>query len=134
MVVGAGRGPLIRASLRAATRANRKIVVYAVEKNPNAVITLQHFVARENLQDVVQIYPGDMRTCALDIEVDVLVSELLGSFGDNELSPECLDGAQRFIRPGGSRGRPLLRRLGASQVLLPPLLAVHTPAQVDLKR
>lgn len=101
MVVGAGRGPLIRASLRAATRANRKIAVYAVEKNPNAVITLQHFVARENLQDVVQIYPGDMRTCALDIEVDVLVSELLGSFGDNELSPECLDGAQRFIRPGG---------------------------------
>ena len=36
---------------------------------------------------------------------------------------------RRFIRPGGSRGRPLLRRLGASQVLLPPLLAVHTPAQ-----
>lgn len=24
-------------------------------------------------------------------------SELLGSFGDNELSPECLDGAQRFL-------------------------------------
>lgn len=28
-------------------------------------------------------------------------SELLGSFGDNELSPECLDGAQRFLRPDG---------------------------------
>jgi protein arginine N-methyltransferase 5 len=26
------------------------------------------------------------------------VSELLGSFGDNELSPECLDGAQKFIK------------------------------------
>ena len=26
--------------------------------------------------------------------VDLLVSELLGSFGDNELSPECLDGVQ----------------------------------------
>jgi len=26
------------------------------------------------------------------------VSELLGSFGDNELSPECLDGAQRFLK------------------------------------
>jgi hypothetical protein len=25
---------------------------------------------------------------------DIMVSELLGSFGDNELSPECLDGAQ----------------------------------------
>jgi type II protein arginine methyltransferase len=29
--------------------------------------------------------------------VDILVSELLGSFGDNELSPECLDGAQRVL-------------------------------------
>ena len=29
---------------------------------------------------------------------DVLVSELLGSFGDNELSPECLDGAMRFLK------------------------------------
>jgi protein arginine N-methyltransferase 5 len=27
-------------------------------------------------------------------KADVMVSELLGSFGDNELSPECLDGAQ----------------------------------------
>eukprot|EP00959_Pyramimonas_sp_CCMP1952_P021910 461064-Pyramimonas_sp.AAC.1 len=29
------------------------------------------------------------------------VSELLGSFGDNELSPECLDGAQRFLAEDG---------------------------------
>lgn len=29
------------------------------------------------------------------------MSELLGSFGDNELSPECLDGAQKFIKEGG---------------------------------
>ena len=29
------------------------------------------------------------------------VSELLGSFGDNELSPECLDGAQRFLAADG---------------------------------
>lgn len=29
------------------------------------------------------------------------MSELLGSWGDNELSPECLDGAQRFLKDGG---------------------------------
>lgn len=29
---------------------------------------------------------------------DIIVSELLGSFGDNELSPECLDGAMRFLK------------------------------------
>ena len=31
-------------------------------------------------------------------QADILVSELLGSFGDNELSPECLDGAQSFLK------------------------------------
>ena len=34
-------------------------------------------------------------------KADILVSELLGSFGDNELSPECLDGAQKFLKEGG---------------------------------
>ena len=36
MVLGAGRGPLVRASLKAAELSHRKIKVYAVEKNPNA--------------------------------------------------------------------------------------------------
>ena len=27
---------------------------------------------------------------------DILVSELLGSFGDNELSPECLDWSEKY--------------------------------------
>ncbi|TRZ06104.1 hypothetical protein HGM15179_021003, partial [Zosterops borbonicus] len=29
---------------------------------------------------------------------DLVVSELLGSFGDNELSPECLDGARGCLK------------------------------------
>lgn len=29
------------------------------------------------------------------------MSELLGSWGDNELSPECLDGAQKFLKDDG---------------------------------
>ncbi|XP_040265374.1 protein arginine N-methyltransferase 5-like [Bufo bufo] len=41
MVLGAGRGPLVNASIRAAKQAERLIKVYAVEKNPNAVITLE---------------------------------------------------------------------------------------------
>jgi protein arginine N-methyltransferase 5 len=39
MVVGAGRGPLVKATLRAADKAKRAIRVFAVEKNPNAVVT-----------------------------------------------------------------------------------------------
>ena len=39
-----------------------------------------------------------MRYIELPEKVDIVVSELLGSFGDNELSPECLDGATRFLK------------------------------------
>ena len=33
------------------------------------------------------------------IPIDIVVSELLGSFGDNELSPECLDGVTNLLNP-----------------------------------
>ena len=39
MVVGAGRGPLVRAALTAAEKADRRIRVYAVETNPDAIVT-----------------------------------------------------------------------------------------------
>lgn len=45
MVVGAGRGPLVSAALAAARDAGRKIKLYALDKNENAVITLQARVA-----------------------------------------------------------------------------------------
>jgi len=101
MVVGAGRGPLVLASLRASKRAKRSMRVYAVEKNPNAYITLLDLHRREKWGDVVTIVHQDMRHWVTEEKADILVSELLGSFGDNELSPECLDGAQRFLAPGG---------------------------------
>jgi protein arginine N-methyltransferase 5 len=49
----------------------------------------------------VTLVSADMRHWQAPEQADILVSELLGSFGDNELSPECLDGAQRFLAPGG---------------------------------
>jgi hypothetical protein len=48
--------------------------------------------------DKVKLLFGDMRSLDVPEPVDVLISELLGSFGDNELSPECIDGAQRFLK------------------------------------
>ena len=102
IVVGAGRGPLVRAALRASEASRRKIRVFAVEKNPNAVITLQQ-QQLEMWGDMVTVVSSDMRDWNPPEEdyADILVSELLGSFGDNELSPECLDGAQKFLKPGG---------------------------------
>ena len=46
-VVGAGRGPLVRASLAAAAETGRRVRIYAVEKNPNAIVTLQSLLASE---------------------------------------------------------------------------------------
>lgn len=100
MVVGAGRGPLVRAALAAAQTAQRKVRVYAVEKNPNAVVTLQA-QQDEMWGDQVTVVSCDMRGWNPPEKADILVSELLGSFGDNELSPECLDGAQTFLKEGG---------------------------------
>lgn len=47
MVVGAGRGPLVRGSLAAAAAAGCRVKVYAVEKNPNAVVTYVYALSYE---------------------------------------------------------------------------------------
>lgn len=100
MVVGAGRGPLVRRALVAASQAERNIKLYAVEKNPNAVLTLHAWKEME-WGDKVTVVSCDMRDWQPPEQADILVSELLGSFGDNELSPECLDGAQKFLKEDG---------------------------------
>ena len=73
--------------------------ITGVEKNPYAVNTLHNMVIEEDMKNVT-ILSGDMRSVAPEREAqlraDVIVSELLGSFGDNELSPECLYPTERF--------------------------------------
>lgn len=99
-VVGAGRGPLVDATLAVAKDLNVKIKVCAVEKNDNALPTL----LKKNIEkweSSVTIINTDMRSWNPPEKCDILVSELLGSFGDNELSPECLDGAQRYLKKDG---------------------------------
>ncbi|KAJ7227136.1 PRMT5-domain-containing protein [Mycena pura] len=99
-VAGAGRGPLVARCLAAIKRAGRDAHIYAVEKNPNAYVTLLGKKEAE-WHDQVTLLFGDMRFIDVPEKADILISELLGSFGDNELSPECLDGAVRFLKPDG---------------------------------
>ncbi|KAJ3485793.1 hypothetical protein NLJ89_g11868 [Agrocybe chaxingu] len=99
-VAGAGRGPLVARCFKALNRAQREATVMAVEKNSNAFVTLQERKHREWGDSVYLIF-GDMRVIDVPLKADILVSELLGSFGDNELSPECLDGAMRFLKLNG---------------------------------
>lgn len=85
--------------MNAAKRARKSVTIVALEKNVNAAIGLRERVALEWGEDVVQVLVGDMRKLKPPKQkADIIVSELLGSFGDNELSPECLDGAQRFMK------------------------------------
>ncbi|TPX49281.1 hypothetical protein SeMB42_g02677 [Synchytrium endobioticum] len=100
MVVGAGRGPLVSRALAAAESAGRSVHVYAVEKNPNAIVILREKERNEWKGQVTVVY-GDMRHWKAPEKADILVSELLGSFGDNELAPECLDGAQGLLKDDG---------------------------------
>lgn len=104
-VVGSGRGPLVTRALNASASSGVPVKVYAIEKNPNAYVLLQ----RRNIDTWggrVTVVKTDMRAWKGPTlpdgtfgKVDILISELLGSFADNELSPECLDGVQHVLNP-----------------------------------
>jgi protein arginine N-methyltransferase 5 len=66
MYFGAGRGPLIRKGLKAAERADVKIKVIALDKNPNAIVTLRNMIVDEKLEDRVTLFAGDMRKISIN--------------------------------------------------------------------
>ncbi|XP_061364320.1 protein arginine N-methyltransferase 1.5-like isoform X2 [Gastrolobium bilobum] len=101
VVVGAGRGALVKASVQAAKETGRVLKVYAMEKNPHAMVALEKLVASDDYKNIVTIVRNDLQQLIPPLLADILVSDLLGSFGDNELSPECLDGIQRFLKEDG---------------------------------
>uniref|UniRef100_A0A183BW51 Protein arginine N-methyltransferase n=1 Tax=Globodera pallida TaxID=36090 RepID=A0A183BW51_GLOPA len=115
-VLGAGRGPLVQAAINARQELESekkhneqsfltwKMKLVAVEKNRNAILSLK-YCNEERWSNSVQIVQSDMRSLSSLVDSDVLnrpdliISELLGSFGDNELSPECLDGVSPILKP-----------------------------------
>jgi protein arginine N-methyltransferase 5 len=102
MVVGAGRGPLVSRVLAASCETGRAVKIYAIEKNPSALVILESKRQTEWKGSGVEVIGTDMRFWTPPQKADIVVSELLGSFGDNELSPECLDGALKTcMKEGG---------------------------------
>lgn len=103
-VTGAGRGPLVTRTLEASRKTGANIEMWAVEKNPNAYVLLQRHNATK-WNNRVHLVQSDMRSWqgptypGKAAKVDILISELLGSLADNELSPECLDGVQHLLNP-----------------------------------
>ncbi len=144
-VAGSGRGPLVTRALRASASTGVPVEVWAVEKNPNAYVLLQ----RHNADDwggAVHVVKSDMRAWKGPLrstsgpigqaittvtttpaspygKVDILVSELLGSFADNELSPECLDGVQHVLAPQYGISIPSSYTAHMTPILAPKLHA-----------
>jgi protein arginine N-methyltransferase 5 len=106
MVVGAGRGPIVEAAMRAESRSGKAIRLYALDKNPHAMVCLRNKQQLSDRWSRVVLVHSDMRDWTPTEQCDILVSEMLGSFGDNELSPECLQPAEKFIKPDGMLRAP----------------------------
>lgn len=84
LIVGPGRGPLLR-SVMSHTLPTDQIV--AIERNEKCISTLREIIAdKEN----VLLIHGDVRTLEPVSKYNLVVSELLGSFGCNEACPEIL--------------------------------------------
>ncbi|CAG9799977.1 unnamed protein product [Chironomus riparius] len=128
LLVGAGRGPLIRSTLNAATNTHKKVKIIAVEKNPNAIVTLTCLIKQLWPDKEIELIAKDMRNIVLEEKADILVSELLGSFGDNELSPECLDGVQHLLKPTG------VSIPANSKSYIQPIMTKRTYGQVQKRK
>jgi protein arginine N-methyltransferase 5 len=90
-IVGAGKGGLVEAAFNTVQmlQLHTKCHITAIEKNNSAVVYLDQR-NHLNWNSSVQILNMDMRQWSPKESYNIIVSELLGSFGCNELSPECL--------------------------------------------
>lgn len=83
LVIGPGRGPLLDMTMKYTSDED---TVVAIERNPNCIDILQNISLTRSLVTVIQ---GDVRNLP-ERKYDLIVSELLGSFGCNEACPEIL--------------------------------------------
>lgn len=106
MILGAGRGPIVRAAFEASKAIGCKIKIIVVEKNVTIMPKLEQTIAEVKKRGAkIFLFKGYMQSVKVPdrLKADIFVSELLGAFGCNELSPECLDGAELngLLKPDG---------------------------------
>lgn len=102
-VVGAGKGGLVDVTFKLIQELNikSKCKLTIIEKNSNACIYLNS----KNLEDwknSTEILNIDMRKWNPEEKYHLVISELLGSFGCNELAPECLKHLEKYLDPNGT--------------------------------
>lgn len=103
-VLGAGRGGIVNKlvelvnELETSNKIDSEVTIYALDKNPVSLDSLRRLSKEKwNLKrNIVEVIEGDMRKFQPSRKCHIIVSELLGSFADNELSPECLVGLENI--------------------------------------
>ncbi|MES1905921.1 MAG: Protein arginine N-methyltransferase 5 [Paramarteilia canceri] len=97
IVLGPGRGPLVAKVVEESNLLDIPIDLYVVEKNKYVIPTLERRNETE-WNSIAKIFCADCRTWPASFKADIIVSEMLGSFSDNELAPEILEAAERLLK------------------------------------
>lgn len=113
LVAGPGRGPLVQMVVEMSFAK-----ITAVEKNPQCIDILKERNAHEWLDRVEIVHQDAREVCG---KWDLVVSEMLGSFGCNELSPEVLNGFSPTVIPESytSYIRPIYSPMVPRQYFVP---------------
>lgn len=88
LVVGPGKGPLVDIIFNEVQQKGLSAILDAVEKNPKCIPLLEKR-NKDKWRSKVNIFHKDARKLKHG-HYDLIISELLGSFGCNELAPEIL--------------------------------------------
>lgn len=84
LVIGAGKGPLLKSTIE---HAFPQDFISVIEKNPQCISILEE-IAQQRPNTMVKC--ADIRDISSLDQYDLVISELLGSFGCNEACPEIL--------------------------------------------
>lgn len=93
------RGPVRPASSKPISRVYNTEQDVETQNEPNTDAPRESFTGSPSLDSTYLLATAPSTSSSTPYKIDILISELLGSFADNELSPECLDGVQHLLNP-----------------------------------
>ncbi len=93
------RGPVRPATSKPISRVYNTEQDVETQNEPNTDAPRESFTGSPSLDSTYLLATAPSTSSSTPYKIDILISELLGSFADNELSPECLDGVQHLLNP-----------------------------------
>lgn len=101
LVVGAMKIALVETVMLALDNYNQRATLYVVDSNEHNLATMNNVLASYVQKYDVNSVCGQISSLKLPCQVDMIVAEVFGAFGDNALLPEHLFAVQKFLKPGG---------------------------------